>query len=186
MRFLTPLILCETLLILSGTASAQAPGMNRCAAEPASSCPVVARLRAVDSRLAAIVKEASARSSSFRQLAQAINQTDGIVYVEHGRCGHGVRACLVAVSAAGANRIVRVRVNANDADWNLMGSIGHELQHAIEVLSNSKVTDTSALYFFYERNGTRRGNTFETAAAIRAGNDVRAEVRRSEFPMQVR
>jgi hypothetical protein len=185
MRFLTPLILCATFVILSGTASAQPPDMNRCAAEPASSCPVVARLRTVDSRLAAVVTEASARSRSFFQLARRINQTDGIVYVEHGRCGHGVRACLAAVSAAGANRIVRVRVDANDADWNLMGSIGHELQHAIEVLSNSKVTTTSALYFFYERNGIRRGNTFETAAAIQAGNDVRAEVRRSEFPTQV-
>jgi hypothetical protein len=184
MRFLTKLILCATFLILSGTASAQAPGMNGCAAESASSCQAIARLRAGDSRLAAIVAEATARSSSFRQLAQAIDQTDGIVYVEHGRCWHGVRACLAAVSAAGANRIVRIRVNANDADWNLMGSIGHELQHAVEVLGNSKVTDTKALYFFYERIGTRRGNRFETAAAIRAGNDVRAEVRRAAFSMQ--
>ena len=178
MRFLTPLILFETFLMLSGTASGQAPGMNTCA-EPASSCPVVARLRTVDSRLAAIVIEASARSRSFRQLTQTIDQTDGIVYVEHGRCGHGVRACLAAVSAAGANRIVWVRVDAKDVDRNLMGSIGHELQHAIEVLGNSKVTDTKALYFFYERIGIRRGNTFETAAAIRAGNDVRADLRRS-------
>jgi hypothetical protein len=178
MRFLTPLILLETFLMLSGTASAQAPVMNECA-EQAPSCPVVARLRTVDSRLAAIVTDASARSRSFRELAQTIDQTDGIVYVEHGRCGHGVRACLVAVSAAGANRIVRVRVDAKDADWNLMGSIGHELQHAIEVLGNSKVTDTKALFFFYERIGIRRGNTFETAAAIRAGNDVRADLRRS-------
>jgi hypothetical protein len=183
MRFLTPLILFETFLMLSGTALAQAPGMNRCASQ-APSCPVVARLRTVDSRLAAIVIEASARSRSFRQLAQTIDQTDGIVYVEHGKCGHGVRACLVAVSAAGANRIVRVRVNAKDVDWNLMGSIGHELQHAIEVLGNSKVTDAKALYFFYERNGIRRGNRFETKAAIRAGNDVRAEVRRAEFSTQ--
>ena len=66
-----------------------------------------------------------------------------------------------------------------------MGSIGHELQHAIEVLGNSKVIDTKALYFFYERIGIRRGNTFETAAAIQAGNHVRAELRRSEFSTQV-
>src|SRR5262245_5359488 len=137
MRFLTPLILFETFLICPGTASAQVPGMNRCA-EPSSSCPVVARIRTVDSRLAAIVTEASARSRRFRQLAQTIDQTDGIVYLEHGRCGHGVRACLVAVATAGANRLVRVRVDANDVDWKLMGSIGHELQHVIEVLGNSK------------------------------------------------
>src|SRR5262245_29198047 len=156
MRFLTPLILFEALLMLSGTAAAQPPNMNRCAPQ-APSCPVIARLRTVDSRLAAIVIEASARSRSFRQLAKTIDQTVGIVYVEHGKCGHGVRACLVAVSAAGANRIVRVRVNAKDVDWNLMGSIGHELQHAIEVLGNSKVVDTKTLFFFYDRIGVRRG-----------------------------
>jgi hypothetical protein len=183
MRFLTPLVLFETFLMLSGTAAAQATGMNRCAPQ-APSCPVVARLRTVDSRLAAIVIEASARSRSFRQLVQTIDQSDGIVYVEHGKCGHGVRACLVAVSAAGANRIVRVRVNAKDVDWNLMGSIGHELQHAIEVLGDSKVVDTRALYFFYDRIGIRRGNTFETVAAIQAGNHVR-ELRRSKFSTQV-
>ena len=142
-----------------------------------SPAPVVQRLRTLGDVLAAIVTQAIDRSTTFRQLVEAIGQTDGIVYVEHGRCGHGVRACLLAVTSAGANRIVRVRVAANKADWDLMGSVGHELQHAVEVLGNPAITSTIAMHLFYLRKGHRVGNVFETAAAIRAGNDVRAEVR---------
>ena len=90
------------------------------------------------------------------------------------------------MTTARANRIVRVRVDANTADWNLMGSIGHELQHAVEVLSSPIVSNTKALYLFYQRNGIRTGSVFETAAAVRAGNDVRAEVRRSMLLTQPR
>lgn len=213
MRSLTPLLLLGMFLFSCGTASAQAPvidggtdvqdleihllrdehvgldhpymrtGNNSAAV---SDVPRLMRLRSVGSTLAAIVTEATARSVTFRQLAHAISQTDGIVYVEDGDCGHGVRACLAMVTTAGANRIVRVLVDENTADWNLMGSIGHELQHAVEVLGSPIVTSTRALYLFYQRNGTRAGSVFETAAAVRAGNDVRAEVRRSMFPTQPR
>jgi hypothetical protein len=207
MRFLMRLLLSAMFLFSGGTASAQAPGINGCgdaqdrvsvvrdeqvamrtANDPAAASlgPRIVRLRTVGHTLAAIVTDATARSATFRQLAHAIGLTDGIVYVEDGLCGHGVRACLATVTTAGANRIVRVRVDAGTADWNLMGSIGHELQHAVEVLGSPIVTSTTALYFFYERNGIRTGNVFETAAAVRAGNDVRAEVRRSRFPAQPR
>lgn len=206
MRFLTPLMLLGMFLFSRGTASAQAPVIDggadvqdleilllrddnvapdhldiRTASNSVavSDVPRIMRLRSVGSALAAIVTEATVRSPTFRQLAHAISQTDGIVYVEDSDCGHGVRACLATVTAAGANRIVRVRVDGNTADWNLMGSIGHELQHAVEVLSSPIVTNTRALYLFYQRNGIRAGSAFETAAAVRAGNDVRAEVRRS-------
>jgi hypothetical protein len=182
-----------------GIASAQAPTIDAAAArqgrdavarecqavlEPrvsdevsVSSEPVVERLRTLGSVLAAIVTQAIDRSTTFRQLVEAIGQTDGIVYVEHGRCGHGVHACLLAVTSGGANRIVRVRVAANKADWELMGSVGHELQHAVEVLGNPAITSTAAMHVFYSRIGHRVGNVFETAAAVRAGNKVRAEVR---------
>jgi hypothetical protein len=139
--------------------------------------PRVPRLRTLDDALGAIVIQAIARSTTFRQLVQDISRTDGIVYVEHGRCGHGVRACLLAVTSTGANRIVRVRIAAKKADWDLMGSVGHELQHAVEVLSNPAITSTAAMNMYYRREGLSLGGVFETAAAVKAGNDVRAEVR---------
>ena len=59
-----------------------------------------------------------------------------------------------------------------------MASIGHELRHAIEVLSEPKIRDYRAAYLFYEREGPNGGgaNRFETAAALRTGFDVSAEV----------
>ena len=184
MRFLTPLLLLGMFLFSWGTASAQAPVID--GVGDAQDLKSFLRLRSVGGTLAAVMTEATVRSATFRQLAHAISHTDGIVYVEDGDCGHGVRACLATVTTAGANRIVRVRVDANTADWNLMGSIGHELQHAVEVLSSPIVTNTRALYLFYQRNAIRVGSVFETAAAVRAGNNVRAEVRRSMLVTQPR
>ena len=187
MRFLTPALLLSWMCLFSwGSASAQARVIEPCCTDVKDRLPVnspavspgITRVRTVGSTLALIVIQAAARSSTFGQLVQAIDQTDGIVYVEYGHCGHGVRACLLAITAAGANRIVRVRVDTKKADWDLMGSIAHELQHAVEVLGNPAVISTRAMHFFYQREGRLIGNVFETAAAIRAGNDVRAEARR--------
>ena len=58
-----------------------------------------------------------------------------------------------------------------------MGSIGYELRYAVEVLGNPKVTSTSSMYFFYDREGRRAWVGFEAKAAIHAGNKVRAEIR---------
>jgi hypothetical protein len=168
--------------------AALACGLTCASAQPAAAQgdgSTFPRVRSTNASIATVLRQASEQSATFRRLVEIINASDGTVFVEEGKCGQGVRACLVTVTMAGANRNLWVKVNTGAADVDLMGSIGHELQHAIEVLSNSKVTNTKALYFFYERNGIRRGNTFETAAAIEAGQAVRAEVRRSEFSTQV-
>lgn len=73
---------------------------------------------------------------------------------------------------------LRVVVDARRGEWDLMRSIGHERQHAIEVLGSPKVTSTAAMHFFYLRESHSTGDRFETAAAVRAGQDVRSEVRR--------
>lgn len=136
------------------------------------------RVRTNAPALTALVQRAAERSTTFRDLVAAINASDGIVYVEEGDCGRGVRACLVTVTAAGPCRILRIKVDTGIADWDLMGSIGHELRHALEVLGDPTVTTNAAMYFFYERKGRRRGSVFETNAAISAGDSVRREVRR--------
>ena len=63
-----------------------------------------------------------------------------------------------------------------------MGSIGHELRHTIEVLGERRVRSSVAMHHFYAREGTLgtiRG-TFETDAAVDAGQNVRAEIRKSQ------
>ena len=58
-----------------------------------------------------------------------------------------------------------------------MGSLGHELQHAIEALSQPSITNGAQLYNFFRREAPTDNNRFETAAAINVGDAVRAELR---------
>jgi hypothetical protein len=148
------------------------------AADPTE--PRLVRVRAESPEVAALLGRASATSATFRRLMAAIDGTDGLVYIDDGTCGHGVRACLVLhVQVAGSFRILHIRVDARQIDCGVMGSIGHELQHAIEILSDPHVTSGAAAYLFFDRiAGQRTGQdkgTFETAAADRAGVDVRDE-----------
>src|SRR5262245_19741675 len=53
------------------------------------------RVRSRSPSIAAIIREGSARSMTFRRLVERVDATDGLVYVDQGRCGHGVRACLL-------------------------------------------------------------------------------------------
>ena len=107
-----------------------------------------------------------------------IQATDGVVYVEEGRCGFGVLSCLwLSVTVSGPFRVLRVRVDRRrrGADCDLMASIGHELKHAIEVLSEPHVTDMPSMYSFLERQGRNGLERFETQAAIRVGLQVGKE-----------
>ena len=139
-----------------------------------------ARVRGVSTRVVAIINAAAAQSKTFRELVDQIDSTDGIVYVAEGQCGHGVRACLLlTMTVMGPNRVLRILVDPRKADRDLMGSIGHELQHAVEVLSHRTIRSGSAVTLLYNKEGDKSGRRFETDAAIHAGNAVRAELHAS-------
>lgn len=136
-------------------------------------------VRSSSTELSALIEKAGERSTTFRRLVDTINTSDSIVFVEAGNCGHGVRACFVSVTAADSHRYMRVVVDTRKADWDLMGSIGHELRHTIEVIDQPSIRSNASKYFFYAQNGTEGTPTArETRAAVDAGNTVRDEVRR--------
>ena len=145
----------------------------------ASEEPRMPRVRSNgDPSIAALIREATEHSETFRRLVETINASDGIVYVEHGKCGHHVRACLAfTVQVSGPNRILRVVVDPNRGHFELLAAIGHELQHAVEVLGDSHVTDYHTLYSFFDRIAPTDRDRFETIAAIQAGMDVLHELR---------
>ncbi len=139
-----------------------------------------ARVRGLSLRVVAILIEAAEQSTTFGGLVDRISTTDGIVYVEEGQCGHGVRACLsLTMTLAGPNRVLRILVDPRKSDRDLMESIGHELQHAVEVLSNRTVRSAGAMYLLYHKVCDGCHSRFETDAAIGAGNAVRRELQRS-------
>jgi hypothetical protein len=88
-----------------------------------------------------------------------------------------VHACLrPTVDLAGPFRLLRVQIDLTRSEAETIGSIGHELWHAIEVLmSDPPVTTQAGMVLFFKQFGG--GIRFETAAATKAGADVFYEVR---------
>jgi hypothetical protein len=125
------------------------------------------RVRAEDPLLSAAISQGAERSTTFRRLLEAIDATDGLVYVTDGTCGQGVRACLhMSVELAGANRLLPIFVNPRRAaGCELIASIGHELQHALEALSNPNIKTSFALFSLFYQIGRDGSQRFETEEA---------------------
>jgi len=136
-------------------------------------------LRSENPAITRLIARADQRSITFHGLLEDMARTDGLVYVETGLCGHGVRACMLhSITRSGPFRLLRILIDpqsANTDDAHLAGIIGHELQHALEVLSNPKITSGAAMFNFYNRTAPASG-AFETAAARLVGDRVIGEM----------
>ena len=170
-------VMVVVVLIAAGRVSAHGQASGT-VGTPAA--PSIARVRAEDPGLSALIRQAIDQSATFRRIVEAIQATDGIVYVIRGRCGHYVRACLLLwMGAAGPNRLLRVVVDdRRQAGVETMALIGHELRHALEALAEPSVTTGYGMLSLYKRNGAVQGETFETQAAIKAGDAVYNELKR--------
>jgi hypothetical protein len=137
----------------------------------------IPRVRSVVPTINAAITRGNERSPTFRRLIETIGNSDGIVYVQEGHCGISIRSCLQHwVGVAGSNRFLRIRVSTRKAPGcELAASIGHELQHAIEVLSNPKIRDSRDMFRFFELNGRTSYGTYETDAALEVGLAIERE-----------
>jgi len=161
-------LVTATVWSLSGPAAAQ------------ESTSPVRRVRSSDPSIAALIEHAITHSPTFKELVATVEASNGIVYVQHGRCPGRIVACLpISMTSGGGNRFMRIVVDTEriDSDRQLLGSIGHELQHAIEVLSDRSVTNSTTMYFFYRRYAPTGRERFETPDATNAGNAVKRELR---------
>ena len=138
------------------------------------------RVRAFDAEVRQLVDEGIERSITFRRLVDRIDRTDGIVYVQPGPCsiGSAMSCLLLAVHEAGNTRYLRINLppwrHAHDERIML---IGHELQHANEVLSTRWVrTDADAHALFMRIGRPTSIRSFETTDAERAGAAIAREL----------
>ncbi len=98
--------------------------------------------------------------------------------MHHGQCGRNVLACLLlAVTQAGPNRILHIKVDPRRQGHDLMVSIGHELSHAVELLSDPTVVDRNTAHNFYQRSAAIERYYFETQAAIEIELKIDKELR---------
>ena len=165
--------------VFGGVGTVQATGEQEAVDRYVTGVSKSQRVRTDNPAIAMLIEEATDRSITFRHLVQAIQATDGVVYVQQGRCGHARRTCLPFwMAVAGPNRVLQVVFERLEPTTEIAGDIAHELQHALEILEEPGITTGDAMYFFYKSHGSWRGDAFETTAAVNAGNAVRWELRK--------
>jgi len=143
----------------------------------------VSGVRSTSAAIREMLDDGAWESPTFRDLVRAIASHDGIVYVEDGLCRHGVHSCLLLnVTQASGFRFLKILVDlegvlAHRKRQDVIATIGHELWHAIEVLGDRTLTSPSAIFQFYGREAATNNSTFETRAAIAAGQRVQDELK---------
>ena len=145
------------------------------------------RVRSTSGAILELVEEGRARSTTFRALVDAIERSNGIVYVEYGHCAFGhLNGCLLPfIASTPGDRYIRILITPDTrrvSREQLLALIGHELRHALEVLEHPDVVDLVTMDAMYRHLGTpitggQRG--FETSAARAAGDAVSSELVRT-------
>src|SRR5262249_42384828 len=132
-------------VVSAGRASAGAPG----AAGP---------LRPVGERAAALLARGSGESTTFRQLLTRLDASDLIVYLTlDPSCQGPFPSPVQFVTESGGRRYVRISLTARDTNTKLIPWLGHELQHAVEIVEHADITspESLAMYFsVYESSGS--------------------------------
>ncbi len=140
----------------------------------------VEHVRAAGERVKRILRNGLAWSPSLRHAYERLQSTDVIVYVDAQplALGRGLGGCITFLGAGGGTRYVRVSLNTYYADEALIALLGHELQHAIELVGAPEVRSSRALSAFYERIGIRSASDrlVDTREAQEMGSRVRTEV----------
>lgn len=129
-----------------------------------------------------LIRDGAERSATVRGLLSAVAMTYGIVYITPARCGR-VRACLLhRINMAGPHRVLHILIDPLLHDDDVIVALAHELQHAVEVLSDPRITTDAAILAYYRAHGIEMHDVLETRA-IQAGDTRNCRPSRSE-PVQ--
>ena len=140
-----------------------------------------ARIRPQDARLTALLRDGITRSATLRALVNRIEASNLIVYVSLSPIMKASLAGkLTWMTRSGDYRYVRATINAEQTSDQMIATLAHELQHAVEVLQDATVSDQRSLQELYKRIG-RPSHTgaiagWETIAAQETGLRVRKEL----------
>ena len=141
----------------------------------------VARIRPQDPRLADLLRAGVARSATFRAIVNRLEAGNLIVYVSLSPAmKSSLAGKLTWMSRAGAFRYVKATINTEQSADQMIATLAHELQHALEVSGDDTVSDQRSLLELYKRIGRPSGagiaTGWETVAAHETGLQVRREL----------
>jgi hypothetical protein len=134
------------------------------------------RVRSSTTLLLEVMRDGHARSPTFRRLVARLEREAALVYVEPGRCRPNnpeqMTGCLAFLGRSGGLHHFRITVDVGAPRNRLIATVGHELQHAVEVMeSGISRADEAA------RLGTEvRPGVYETEEAQRISRAILAEL----------
>jgi hypothetical protein len=116
--------------------------------------PTLTRVRGADVDMHRLIREGATRSPAFRSLVDVIQRSNSIVVVGFGFCAKGqFRSCVSHVAGDEQQRHVRIVVNTRTTGDRLLATIAHELQHALEIVSDPNVKDPDSVTALYRKIG---------------------------------
>jgi hypothetical protein len=139
------------------------------------------RLRPQDQRITLVLQEGAARSATFKSLVDRIEASNVIVYVAiNPILRSSLSGALTWMTRAGEYRYVRASISTESTFDQMIASVAHELQHAVEVIEDESVIDEKSLVALYKRIGqpsrAAGPSGWETIAAQKTATQVRREL----------
>lgn len=165
------LLLAGSIIALPARAATQDVGDDRVARAEAA----LVKVRATTPQLSARLRDGRARSATFRALLDRLEADAVLLYVVPGQCRRHdpvrLGGCLIFLGSAGGLRHFRIIVDDSAPARVLIATIGHELQHAVEIVDAGISARGDGL------PGTEvRSGVYETEAALRTGRAILSEL----------
>jgi hypothetical protein len=176
-RIAPAVALVVALTTLGAVGSSAAAGRDARGGEPGLT---VTHVRCLSRDARALLDMALERSPSIRSLAERLERSDVVVYLQlpGDTNPQAAVAQLTFVTFAAATRYVLVQVDPwRTVPLERLALLGHELHHALEIAQEPGVRDTMTLRALYRRIGHEHGRgQFETEPARITGRRVQAEL----------
>jgi hypothetical protein len=146
------------------------------AAEAAAVRDDYPHVRMPQPHVARMVASAAERSPTFAALIRRLQHTDVVVFVATTTAlGPRMVGRTILVNGTSTVRYLQADVRADAPEHEIIITIAHELQHAIEIAA-SGARDERALAKLFDTIGERDGCRFETHDAREVGARVRREL----------
>jgi hypothetical protein len=139
-------------------------------------------VRPVQSFLGKLIADGVRLSPTFAAMVDELERSDVIVHINAvADMKDGLQGSTQLIPAAG-QRYVRIDVRTPRPPRELLSTIAHELQHALEIARAPDVRSPDAMRMLYQRIGSHGANahTYDTADARAAGRRVWQELLSAE------
>jgi len=154
------------------------PAWSAGAQDPSLRPSNVTHVRPTGSPAACTLERGQALSPTLRGLLGQLEESDLVVYIEERprRAGRP-DAWIEFIGAATGTRYARIIINMSLGPAQQLALLGHELQHALEIVARPEIRDRGSFLRYYEQFGTAvHRRSFDSAAALKTGEGIRQEL----------